>query len=594
MAVTSLPGRSADLLVRYVRPQGRRVAVLMVLLLGNIGLQLLNPQFLRTFIDGAGSGAPMRTLVVAALAYLAVAMLSQVSSVFETYMSEQVGWAATNRLRTDLTLHCLQLDMAFHKEHTPGELIERIDGDVTALANFFSRFIVYVLGNALLLAGVLVVLLRIDGRVGLVVTGIVGLGFVVANALRNLAVPHWIAARQASADLFGFLEERIGGTEDLRSSGATAYVTRLLPARLRRLLRTQRLAGAVGATAWQALNLVLAFGLAATFVLGASLYHAGTSIGTVYLIIYYTGMIQQPIDQINRQMQDLQRAAASIARIHQLFGLKSTLADGPGAQFPAGPLAVDAEGVTFAYADGEAVLRDLSFHLRPGAVLGVLGRTGSGKTSLSRLLLRLYDPVAGAVRVGGVDLRAARLADLRERVGIVTQEVQLFHASVRDNLTFFDPTVDDERILDVLHDVGLWAWYETLPAGLATTVTGDGLSAGEAQLLAFARAFLAEPGLVILDEASSRLDPATEAKIERAVDRLLRNRTAIIIAHRLTTVRRADEIMVLDEGRIVEHGPREQLLADSASHFVRLLREQSASGIAPTVSDSVGPVSSAP
>jgi ATP-binding cassette subfamily B protein len=186
--------------------------------------------------------------------------------------------------------------------------------------------------------------------------------------------------------------------------------------------------------------------------------------------------------------------------------------------------------------------------------------------------------IAPSVRVGGVDLRDATLAQVRRHVGMVTQDVQLFRASVRDNLTFFNPAIDDERLRDALHDVGLWTWYEALPHGLESILAADALSAGEAQLLALARAFLAEPGLVILDEASSRLDPATEAKIEQAVDRLLRHRTAVIIAHRLDTVRRADQIMVLEEGRVVEHGQRRRLLADPASQFARLLREHAAAG----------------
>lgn len=566
--------RSTDLLLRYVRPQAGRLSFLLVLLLINIGLQLLAPQFLRAFLDGAAARAPLGTLVAAALAYLVAAMLSQASAVFETFLGEQIGWTATNRLRADLAAHCLHLDLAFHKEHAPGELIERIDGDVTALANFFSRFIVYVVGNSLLLLGILVILVRIDWLLGLAMTVIVGGGLLIANILRRRAVPYWVAARQASAALFGFLEERLGGTEDLRASGATAYVTHLLLGHLRRLLQTQRLAGVIGASAWQALNLILAGGLAVALWFGAHVTQLGTSIGTVYLIIYYTGMLQTPIDQINRQMRDLQLAAAGIVRIQHLFGLSSAILDGSGAAFPPGPLGVTMENVTFAYTGDETVLQDISFQVRPGVVLGVLGRTGSGKTSLARLLLRLYDPLAGTVAVGGIDLRRARLADLRQRVAMVTQEVQLFHASVRDNVTFFDRTIDDERILDVLHDVGLWSWYEALPDGLATMLTADGLSAGEAQLLAFTRVFLAEPGLVILDEASARLDPATERRIVHAVDRLLRNRTAIIIAHRLHTIARADDILVLEHGRIVEHGPRRRLAADAGSHFSRLLREQ--------------------
>jgi ATP-binding cassette subfamily B protein len=212
--------------------------------------------------------------------------------------------------------------------------------------------------------------------------------------------------------------------------------------------------------------------------------------------------------------------------------------------------------------------------LPPGNVLGLLGRTGSGKTTLTRLLFRLYDPSTGTIRLGGIDLREPPIEKLRKRVGVVTQEIQLFHASVRDNLTFFDREIPDQRIEQVLDELGLTTWYRSLPEGLETRLSpgGGGLSAGEAQSLAFARVFLHDPGLVILDEASSRLDPATEHLIERAIDRLLAGRTAIIIAHRLQTVHRADAIMILDRGQVVEYGAREELLRDPDSRFSGLLR----------------------
>jgi ATP-binding cassette subfamily B protein len=205
--------------------------------------------------------------------------------------------------------------------------------------------------------------------------------------------------------------------------------------------------------------------------------------------------------------------------------------------------------------------------------MGVVGRTGSGKSTLARLLLRLYDVTDGVVEVGGTDVRALTLRALRNRVGIVTQDVQLFEATLRDNLTLFEEHTDDARLVGVLEDLDLGQWYARLPAGLDTLVggTGVGLSAGEAQLVAFARVFLRDPGLVILDEASSRLDPATEQRIERAVDRLLTGRTAILVAHRLVTLERADDVLVLDRGRVVEHGGRDTLLADPASHFAELV-----------------------
>jgi ABC-type multidrug transport system fused ATPase/permease subunit len=220
------------------------------------------------------------------------------------------------------------------------------------------------------------------------------------------------------------------------------------------------------------------------------------------------------------------------------------------------------------------VLDDISFDLEPGKVLGLLGRTGSGKTTLSRLLFRLYDPSVGAIHLGGVDVREVGLSDLRQRVGMVTQDVQLFGASVRDNLTFFSARFSDEQLWSVLRELGLWDWVQALPDGMDTKLGpgGKGLSAGEAQMLAFARVFLKDPGLVILDEASSRIDPATERLLERAIDRLLEGRTAVIIAHRLATVQRADEIVILEGGSVCEHGSRRVLANDPSSRFYGLLQ----------------------
>jgi ABC-type multidrug transport system fused ATPase/permease subunit len=226
------------------------------------------------------------------------------------------------------------------------------------------------------------------------------------------------------------------------------------------------------------------------------------------------------------------------------------------------------------------VLRQIDLSLPPEAVLGLLGRTGSGKTTLIRLLARLYDPTQGVIRLEGKPLPELSLAGLRQGVGVVTQEIQLFDASLRDNLTLFDPSISDERILQALEMLGLGGWYRGLPQGLEAKIQPNsgaagaaaGLSAGEAQLLAFVRVFLRDPGLVILDEASSRLDPATERRLEKAIDQLLRGRTAIIIAHRLDTVQRADTIMILDDGRQIEFGTREALIQDASSHYSRLLK----------------------
>jgi ATP-binding cassette subfamily B protein len=401
-----------------------------------------------------------------------------------------------------------------------------------------------------------------------------GLSLFAIYAIRDVAVPHWAAARQARASLFGFIEENLATTEDIRANGAGLFVLRGLYARSRGLLERERRATFISSGSASLTTLLFALGTALGLGLSALLFQSGAfTLGAVYLVFTYSVLLSRPIEQITRQLQDLQQAGASLARVQALLAERPTLVSGAD-RLPDGALSVQFDRVTFAYEGAGAAVSDISFAVAPGAVLGLLGRTGSGKTTLTRLLFRLYDPTAGVVRLGGQPLPSLRLDDLRRRVGMVTQDIQLFHAPVRDNLTFFDRAIPDDRILEVLRELGLWDWYAALPAGLNTRLApaGTGLSAGQAQLLAFARVFLKDPAVVILDEASSRLDPATEQRLERAVDRLLAGRTAIIIAHRLGTVQRADTILILDQGRLLEHGPRAQLAADPGSRFARLLR----------------------
>jgi ATP-binding cassette subfamily B protein len=271
-------------------------------------------------------------------------------------------------------------------------------------------------------------------------------------------------------------------------------------------------------------------------------------------------------------MRDLQQASGSIKRVLDLFEIRSDLQDGNKGVL-GGPLSITFDDVSFSYAEDVPVLKHISLALSPGTVMGLLGRTGSGKSTMTKLLTRLYDPQQGTIRVGDIDLREMQVDSLRGCIGMVTQDVQILHATVRGNLTLFDESVPDDRIVRALEELGLEQWYESLPKGLDTVLApgGSGLSAGEAQLLSFARVFLKDPRIVILDEASSRLDPATERRLEHAVDRLMEGRTGIIIAHRLATVLRADTIMILDNGRCCEYGAREELVHDPHSRFAQLL-----------------------
>ena len=569
-----------QLLRRYLVRQRGAALLMAATLLASIGLQLAAPQVARAFLDAARAGASEGWLRRLEAAFLAVALAQGLLRALAGYCGERVAWAATNDLRADLATHLLRLGPDFHGRRTPGELIERVDGDVDALAGFFSSFMVQLVGSGLLLLGVVAAVARVDARLGLAFAGFAALALAALHRVRRAGAPHWRDHRERSAAFYGYLGEALAATEDLRSCGAAPYALRRFHAQLRDWWPIPRRAALWSQTIMTTGIALFAIADALAFGFGGGLYHSGAvSLGTVYLVVAYAAMLAAPIETIRVQLQGLQQADASIARVRELLAVRPALADGTE-ELPSGALAVAFRAVRFAYegrpplaGEGDATVLDgVDFVLEPGHVLGLLGRTGSGKTTIARLLFRLYDPQEGAVCLGDVDLRRVRRPALRGRVGLVTQDVQLFAAPVRDNLTFFDPAVPDARLLAVLADLGLEPWLARQPHGLDTIIDGGRLSAGEAQLVALARIFLKDPGLVILDEASSRLDPATEALLERALDLLLAGRTAIVIAHRLATIERADDILILEDGRVAEYGPRRRLAADPRSRFAALRR----------------------
>lgn len=562
-----------SMLRRYLFPQKSTLIGLAILLFISIGVQLISPQIIRYFIDTAQSDKPLELLVYAALIFIGFSLVGQVISVIATYVSENLAWRTTNKLRGDLAEHCLKLDMSFHKSNTSGSLIERVDGDVNALANFFSSFIIHLAGNLILMIGIIVLLFRENLWIGAGMLLFVVFAVFIIQWIRKFAAPVWQKWRGVNAEFYGFIGEHLEGTEDTRANGASGFVMRRFYSLLRRMLPLRRKAFLGFASMWITTIIVFALGNAMAFAISAVLWKSGSiTIGTVYLIFFYTELLAKPIEKIRTQIEDLQKADASLQRIKALFALEPKVQDGRGDPLPDGPLAVHIEQVTFGY-DDQPTLSDLEIQLKPGEVLGLLGRTGSGKTTIGRLLLRFYDPQQGSIKLSGIDIRDCRLSEVRDKVALVTQNIEIIQGSVRDNLTFYNEGIEDETIISVLYDLGLASWYDSLPDGLDTRLDSGGgsLSAGEAQLLAFARVFLNNPGLVILDEASSRLDPITEHRLEKAIDKLLRERTCVIIAHRLSTIQRADRIVILEQGRMVETGERAKLASDPSSRFSRML-----------------------
>ncbi|WP_413409160.1 ABC transporter ATP-binding protein [Paenibacillus amylolyticus] len=566
--------RSMSWLLRYLKPVKGRLALLLIMLLTSTGLQLLNPQIIKRFIDTAASGGVLANLVQLAGIFLVVAVFNQLITVAVSYLGNDVAWRATNQLRGDLLKHCLRLDMRFHNVKTPGEMIERVDGDVTSISNFFAMFIVQVIGSFVLLAGILGFMFSVNVPIALVMTVFTLLSILFMVFIRNLGVDSSKNERAASASLFGLIEERIAGIEDVQANGHVPYVMNRFYRTMRTVFRKGRKAWLLRVIPWNTTVVLFALAVTAVLLLGVHYYMEGLiSIGTLFLIYQYTQMLNDPIEMLGDQVQEFQKAKSGMLRSRELLSMHSVIEEGTEEQLPEGPLGLEFSQVHFSYNQDKPVLQDITFAIKPGERLGIIGRTGSGKSSLSRVLLRLYNLDRGTIRVGGTDITKLSLQALYRRVGMVTQDVQLFDGTLRDNLTLFNGDVSDQMIKETTDRLGLSQWINSQPEGLNTYLAAGGasLSAGEAQLFALTRVFLTEPSLVILDEPSSRLDAATEGMLQSAIDQLMKRSTGVIIAHRLATLEKVDRIMVLGDGRVLEFGAREELASNPASHYARLL-----------------------
>lgn len=561
-----------------MRPQFPLVALLFCGLAVNMALQLTNPQILRYFLDAAldsSQNAPsMNEITTAAIAFLLIALIIQLVSVGTTYLGSIIAWGSTNALREDLAAHSIGLDMSFHNAHTPGEFIQRIDGDVEILGGFFSVFLITILGNLILLFGTLAILYSENLTVGVVVTFSSVVILTIMFTIRKLAVPSNIELSESHSSFYGFLEEHLSGREDIRALGATDYVFERF-SRFVKLVYTKTLKSTyvLNAIVWL-ISFSFSLNQAVALALGAYLYFNGeVTLGTVFMIIQYIQISQTPLNSITNQVQELQKFRASVERVEEIFNTESKLKFGRVA-LPDGALSVEFKNVSFNYHQDNHVLEDISFQLKSGKALGILGETGSGKTTIARLLFRLYDPDKGKILLSLRPLNEYTVESLRSRIGMITQEIQMLSASVRDNVTLFDSSIPDSRVNAAMELLGLSRWIESLPYALDTKLStkDTSISAGQAQLLAFSRVFLLQPGLIILDEASSRLDPMTEQLMEKAIGLMLSQQTtSIVIAHRLQTIKRVDNIIILQDGRIVESGSRVELEKNPNSKLSKML-----------------------
>ena len=521
-------------------------------------------------IDEADGGANAGQITRLAIAFLAVALATQAVAVVVAWFATTTAWRTTNAIRIRMTRHVLGLDHEFHRRHTPGELISRVDGDVTSVSDFLGEVVPTMVSAAILVLGMLGVLGVLDWRVALGGLVYVALSLMVVMRGRHRSIAESTDEMSALARLYGGIEERLTASEDIRANGAGGHaVWRLVEdsaAAVRSAVRRER----AFLVMWWAVQGAVAAGSVISLVASAWMLSRGSiSIGTAFLLFQYTLLLKRPLEDVVDQLETMQKATGAMQRVIGLLAVRPDVRDEGTTQPKAGALRVGFRDVSFEYDDERGVLHGVDFELEAGRSLGVVGRTGSGKTTLSRLVLRLVDATSGTVELGGVAISDIPMAHLRRRVALIPQEVELVAGSIRDNVTLFDPVPTDDVVADALCRVGLSALAQDVHRQLGPA--GVGLSAGEAQLLALARVWIREPDLVVLDEATARIDPATEALLEVAVAAMMVGRTVIVIAHRLATLQRMDEILVLDHGVVVEHDDRDVLVASDASHFHRLL-----------------------
>lgn len=568
---TNSPTSRFRALVALLRPDLHRWFGLGALLTVASALSLAGPLVVRRIVDLATAGTTAATITGYAVVFLLIAITTQFLSVAVAWFATITAWRTTNQIRLEMARHVLGLDHEFHRRHTPGELIQRVDGDVTSVSDFLGRVVPKAVGAAILVTGMLFVLSVVDWRLAVGMAAYVAASAVIVARGRHRAVGESSDEMGSYARLYGGIEERLTAAEDLRANGAATHAmwrfTEESADTMHSAIRRER----AFLRMWWGVQGSVAAGSVLTLAVSAGLVARGTiTVGTAFLLFQYVLLIGRPLEDVVQQLETVQKANGAMVRVIDLLAVRPTIIDAGTAEPAGGALSIDFDHVSFDYGDGEPVLIDIDLHLGAGRSVGIVGRTGSGKTTLSRLLLRLVEATDGTLLLGGVPIAEIPLSIARRRIALIPQEVELVTGSVRDNVTLFDPVPTDDAVRNALRLAGL----EALVAGgidRPLGAGGAGLSAGEAQLLALARVWLRDPDLVVLDEATARVDPVTESRIEAGVRELMAGRTTVIIAHRLSTLRHVDEIVVMDHGRVVEHGERSVLAGLSGGRFRHLL-----------------------
>jgi ATP-binding cassette, subfamily B, bacterial len=557
-------GRKLRWMIGLLRPYRGRVALTFVAMLAATAAGLAPPYLAGQAIDAGIVPGDSEALTLIVVAFLAVAVLYAGASYAQTYFVGWVGTRALQDLRERVFAHLQSMSIGFFTRRSPGVLVSRMTNDIEALNQLVTNGVVTLISSGLTLVGVVAIMLVLDFKLALVTFLTFPLVALASIVFRVASHGAYRATRERIAAVTAYLQETLSGVRVVRSFGQeprhTAAMTELNEANREANMKTVYL----NASYFPAVELLAAAGTAAIILYGGGqAIDNAIQIGTIVAFIGYLQVFFQPIQELSQLYTTYQQGMAALDKIFELLDTEPDMVDAPGAIDP-GQLRgeIEMDGVWFGYTDADWALQEIDLYVPPGQTLALVGATGAGKSTLAKLVARFYDPQRGQVRVDGHDLRGIQQGALRRQLGIVPQEGFLFSGSVRENIAFGRPEATLAEIEAAVATVGASEFVAALPEGIETEVGERGvqLSAGQRQLVAFARALLAEPRILILDEATSNVDVRTEKTIERGLERLLTGRTAIVIAHRLSTIRRAGKIVVLDGGRIAEAGTHEDLI----------------------------------
>jgi ABC-type multidrug transport system fused ATPase/permease subunit len=552
-------------LLHYVRPYWKPLLITGVLLLLHTGLSLLPPLFQRQIVDRVIVAGDLGRLGVLMGGLIGVYALLWGAEVSEQYLRHVLGARFILDLRVRLYGYLQRLSLSFFERTSTGELMSRVANDVEALEQFVTHGVILTTVDLLRLVGATIMLLVLDWRLALIVLALLPLIAVALRRFNRRARPIYRQARDRLGDINARLQDNLAGIRVIQAFGREdAELARFRDVSDHYYQERVR-AIRTWSTFFPALSFVGAAG--GTLVLGVGAWMViqdQLSLGTLVAFMAYITSFYDPLRRLTEVDNTFQQAIAAGERIFELLDEEPEIRDTPDAvtlEKIEGDVVFD--DVHFRYGEGDEVLHDVEFHVAPGEVVALVGPSGAGKTSIASLLCRFYDPIHGRILVDGHDLRGVQVKSLRRHVAVVLQDTFLFNTSVRDNLLYGKPDASEEEMVAAARAAYAHAFIRQLPQGYDTEIGERGvkLSGGQKQRLALARAILADPRILILDEATSSVDAEAEYLIQQALDEVLKGRTALVIAHRLSTIRNADKIIALEKGRIREVGDHRDLLA---------------------------------